>query len=137
MRWIIGNKEFWAFDSKYKIKWDKKAPSKGAQKVKDFLRENFKNHILYEEYRLPRTLLRVDFLSATGKWAIEFMGKQHNEFTAHFHQNKIGFLNSIKRDMKKYQILEDAGFKIVELYDEDLENLTLEYFNKKLNEKDN
>jgi hypothetical protein len=135
MRWTIGDKEFWAFDSKYKIKWDKKAPSKGSQIVKDFLEENFKNHILYEEYRLPKKRLKVDFLSATGRWAIEFHGKQHNSYVKHFHGDKLGFLGSIKRDMEKYNFLKKTGFVVIELYDEDLKDLTYDYFINKVNEE--
>ncbi len=128
MRWLDKNdKLFWYPDNKYKINWQKKAPSKGAQAVKDFLKTHCYGHILFEEYRLPKTLLRVDFLDATKKMAIEFQGEQHDTFNKHFHGDKIGFWNSIKRDVKKWEILQKNDFLLIEIKDEDLP-LTRDFF---------
>lgn len=128
MRWPNNKGELKSHsDNKYRIKWDKPAPSKGAQIVKDFLKKHCYNNICFEEYRLPHTLLRVDFLNATKKFAIEFNGVQHNSFIPHFHKDKIGFWKSNQRDMEKRQILERAGYIVVEIVEEDFP-LTKDFF---------
>lgn len=121
MRWLKhSDKYVWHSDNKYRIKWDKKAPSKGAQAVKDFLYKYCRNQIWYEEYRLPGCLLKVDFLSPNKKIAIEFQGVQHSKFNPHFHGNRLGFLKSIRRDIQKEEILTLNGYTLVEIFDEDL-----------------
>lgn len=133
MKWLNRNgKEFSFADKKYLINWDKPAPSKGSQEVKDFLAANYKFWTWFEEYRIPGTKLRVDFLSTTTKVAIEFHGRQHSSFVKHFHGSKSGFLSSLKRDTKKEELLEKNGFTVVELYEEDLEDLSKEWFEGKL-----
>ncbi len=123
MKWLINNKYGNYSDNKYRIKWDKKSPSKGAQKVKDFLFENCKNHVLFEEYRLPTTRLKCDWIDATIKVCLEYDDKEtghHNQFNKFFHKTRLGYLNSIKRDIKKDKILEENGYKVVRIFEEDL-----------------
>jgi hypothetical protein len=131
MIWKIGNKTKRFHNSKkYLINWNKPAPSIGAQRVKDFLKKEMNVLGLdqwYEEYRLPGTKLFVDFLNLGRKVAIEYNDHSehghHSHFNKFFHKNRIGFLNSIKRDVKKAQILEDNGILLMEIYEEDLDNL--------------
>lgn len=129
MRWRLpkSNKEIWCSDSKYLIDWTKAAPSKGAQVVKVFLQANYSKHIIYEEYFLPKTKLRVDFLVPGKKMAIEFDGIQHSNFNKHFHRNRIGYLNSIGRDTKKEEYLEWNGYRVVRITEDDLDKLSVEW----------
>lgn len=127
MRWLVNNREVWHSDNKYRIKWDKKAPSKGAQAVKDFIYQNCRSLIWYEEYRLPSCLLRVDFLCSSKSFALEFQGPQHETFNKHFHENRNGFLQSIKRDIKKEKILNANGYTLIEIFEKDLP-LTRKFF---------
>lgn len=127
MRWLVNNKERWHSDKKYRIKWEKKAPSKGAQEVKTFIKDNFPNDIWYEEYRVPGTLLKIDFLNATRRFAIEFHGEQHDNYSSFFHGSRAGYRNSIKRDIKKAQFLQNNNYKLIEIYEEDLP-LSKEFF---------
>lgn len=131
--WTVNGKLVKHRDSQYRINWDRKAPSKGSQALKDFLLVNCKNHILYEEYRLPRCRLRVDFLDATKKIGYEFNGQQHITFSSFFHNDRNGFGASIRRDMSKIDFLEKNGYSVVELYDEDLDFLSYKFFKEKFN----
>lgn len=133
MKWLNRNgKEFSFADKRYLINWDKAAPSKGAQAVKDFLGANYRFWTWFEEYRIPGTRLKVDFLSTTTKVAIEFHGRQHNTFVKHWHGSRSGFLSHIKRDVKKEELLEKNGFRLIEMYEEDLDLLNKEWFEDKL-----
>ena len=53
--------------SKYLIDWDKKSKSQLQFKVKQFLRSYWKNHIVYEEFPVYGTRMKVDFVNATKK----------------------------------------------------------------------
>ena len=133
MKWKLpSGREVNHRDGRYKIDWDKKAPSKGAQEVKDFLKKNCFNYIWFEEYRLPGGLLRVDYLSPNRRMVIEFHGRQHSTFVKHFHGSRSGFLSSIKRDVLKSDFLTLNDYKLVEIYDEDLP-VTREFFEEKYN----
>lgn len=133
MKWLNkSGKEFSFADKRYLINWDKPAPSKGSQEVKDFLGANYRFWTWFEEYRVPGTKLKVDFLSTTSKVAIEFHGRQHSQFVKHWHGSKSGFLGHIKRDVKKEELLLKNGFCFIELYDEDLELLSKSWFESRL-----
>ncbi len=136
MRWkLSNNKLVWRNDKKYLINWDKPSRSKEQTKVKDFLKQYCKNDILFEEYVLPSTCLKVDFLNATKKWAIEHQGKgAHNEFNPFFHKNsRANYLASLKRDVKKRKLLEDNGYVFIETFTNELNSLTKEFFLKTYN----
>ncbi len=136
MRWRLNSgKLVWKNDKKYIIDWDKPSRSKEQTKVKEFLRALWKNDIVYEEMPLPGGRLRVDFLNATKKIAIEHQGKgAHNEFNKFFHQNsRANYLASIKRDVKKVKILELNGYTVIETFTKDLDNLSQEFFLKTYN----
>jgi hypothetical protein len=128
MKWKVGRSAVNVVDSDYRIDWNKAAPSKIAQKVKDFLHVNLPYDSWFEEYRIPKTLLRVDYLSFSLKLAIEVSGRQHFQFVDHFHKDRANFLSSVKRDEQKRNILESNEFTICELDDEDVKNLSKELF---------
>jgi hypothetical protein len=128
MRWKINNRNVWQSDAKYRIKWDKKAPSKGAQIVKDYLKKWCYNYIWYEEYFLPKTRLRIDYLCPSKLVAIEFDGPQHQSYNKFFHGSRAGYLASIKRDVKKTEILESNGYTVINLTEEDLPKLNQKFF---------
>ena len=117
-------------DLRYRIDWSRPAPSKGAQEVKNFLRDSAFVFSWYEEYRIPRTRLRIDFLCPELQIAIEFQGEQHNNYVKHMHGSKNGYLNSINRDRKKSEILEYNEIRLIEIYKEDLP-LTKKWFREK------
>ena len=133
MRWICDNNREISFNIfRYRIDPARKAPSKGSQYVKEFLLQVSPNDVWTEELRIPRTKLRVDFVNFTKKYAIEFNGGCHHEsYVKHFHKNRIGFLKALRRDASKAIHLERNNIQLIEIYDDDLDYLTRDWFQKK------
>ena len=117
--------------SKYLIDWNKKSRSKLQKRVKDFLKSHWVAHVVYEEFPVYGTRLKVDILNATIKVAVEVNGPQHSSFNKFFHGNsRAKYLASIKRDWQKANWLEKNGYKLIELEESDLENLSKESIEK-------
>ena len=115
--------------SKYLIDWGKKSRSKIQFKTKQFLKEYWKNHIVYEEFPVYGTKMKVDILNATKKIAVEVQGNQHVSFNKFFHNNsRLKYLESIKRDAQKAQWLEKNGYTLVEIHEKEVESLNKEFF---------
>ena len=111
--------------NKYLIDWDKKSRSKIQFKTKQFLKEYWENHIVYEEFPVYGTRLKVDILNATKKIAVEVNGSQHSSFNKFFHGNsRQKFLQSIKRDCKKLDWLEVNGFEVIEIEENEVPKLS-------------
>jgi hypothetical protein len=117
---------------KYLVDWESKSRSKLQFKFKQFLFPYWKNHIVYEEFPVYGSMLKVDILNATKKIAVEIQGKQHESFNEFFHgHSRFKYLQSIKRDVKKERWLELNEFKFLELYESDLKNLSPQYIEEK------
>jgi len=117
--------------SKYKLDWDKKSRSIIQFQTKQFLRPYWMGHVLFEEFPVYGSLLKVDIMNFTNKVAIEVNGPQHNEFH-HFHNGKPSlYLKSIKNDMQKIDWLEKNGFKVVEINFDEVPKLSPEFFKEK------
>ena len=118
--------------SKYLIKWNKKSRSKVQFKTKKFLEPFWKGQIVYEEFPVYGSRMTVDILNATKKLAIEVQGKQHGEFNKFFHNNsRLKYLEGIKRDIKKAEWLESNGFILLEIEEDEVESLSLDFFLEK------
>lgn len=115
--------------SKYLINWNKKSRSKVQFKTKKFLEPFWKGQIVYEEFPVYGSRMTVDILNATKKLAIEVQGKQHGEFNKFFHNNsRLKYLEGIKRDIKKAEWLENNGFILLEIEEDEVDSLSLEFF---------
>lgn len=118
--------------SKYLINWDKESRSKVQFKVKQFLKTYWKNQIVYEEFPVYGSLMKVDFLNATKRIAIEVQGNQHNAFNKFFHDgSRLNYLNSIKRDMRKLEWLEKNEFTVIEINEGEINDLSVEWVEEK------
>lgn len=122
---------------RYKIKWDKKSRSKIQYKIKQFLKPFWQNQVVYEEFPVYGTKMKVDILNATKRVAIEVQGRQHGEFNKFFHNNsRLEYLQSIKRDQEKALWLQQNDFKLIEITEDEInassEDFLLEYFEKDL-----
>ena len=131
MKWITpSNKVVDISIKKYLIRWGEHAASKEAQVVKEFLFKYCKNHIILEEFRIPRQRLFVDFIDLNYKIAIEHQGAAHfNYIKNHFHKSKFDYLKQMKRDEEKRAILEKNGFRVIETMKKDFP-LTEEWLNE-------
>ena len=122
---------------KYRINWNKKCKSKIQFKIKKMLEPYWKNNIVYEEFPVYGTKMKVDILNATKKVAVEVQGRQHTEFNKFFHNNsRAEYLQSIKRDHEKALWLQKNDFKLIEITEEEInthsEEFLLKYFKKDL-----
>lgn len=118
--------------SKYLIDWGKKSRSKIQFATKQFLKEYWKNHIVYEEFPVYGTRLKVDILNATKKIAVEVNGRQHSTFNKFFHGgSRQKFLQSIKRDCKKLDWLESNNFEVIEIEEDEVPLLSCELIEAK------
>lgn len=103
---------------KYLIDWDGKSRSKIQYGVKQFLKEYWSNHIVFEEFPVAGTRLSLDFYNANKKVAIEVQGKQHTKYVPFFHgKNKINYINQLRRDQDKLKFCELNDIHLVEIYD--------------------
>lgn len=120
--------------SKYLIKWDAKSRSNIQFEVKQFLKKYWSNQIVYEEFPVYGTRMKVDIVNATKKIAIEVQGRQHTSFNKFFHNNsRLKYLESIKRDFQKREWLEKNGFQIAEIEENEVKKLSISFFLKNFN----
>ena len=111
----------------YVIDWNHKVS--GPQKlVKDFLKPYWKADCILEEFRIPGSKLRIDLFNISKHIVLEVSPIQHQEFNEFFHKTRAGFLQALKRDMDKRKWAEDNEFTFIELYEDDLSNLTVKWF---------
>jgi hypothetical protein len=106
-----------------RIKWSIKRASDAQYRTKLFLKEFWEQDAVFEEFIIPGSRLRVDFINFTKKIAVEVSGRQHEEFNKFFHKNRIGFIKSVKRDFQKIKWLEINDIKLIEIYDHETFNL--------------
>lgn len=117
--------------NKYRIDWDR-VVSKPQKAVKDFLHPYWKGKVILEEFKIPGQRLRFDLVNMNDHIIVEVSPKKlHGEFNKFFHKTRMGYANSIKRDMSKFDWAEQNGFVLVEVFDEDIEVLSREWFREK------
>ena len=118
--------------SRFLIKWDAKSRSKLQFRVKKFLKPFWGNQIVYEEFPVYGSRMKVDFINATKRIAVEVNGPQHNNFNKFFHNNsRLNYLEHIKRDLEKIKWLESNNFKILELEEGDVDKLSKDFIKEK------
>ena len=113
---------------KHLIKWRSKSRSKRQRYVKLFLKDFWKDHIVFEEFPLVGTRMTFDFYNASKKIAIEVQGRQHTQYVPFFHGTKMNYLAQLKRDQEKAQFCLLNEIKLVEVYEDD--EVTVEFFRK-------
>lgn len=118
--------------NQYVIDWDGKSASNIQFKVKQFLKPYWRQYMVYEEFPVFGTQMRVDFINLSLRIAVEVNGDQHYEFNEHFHRGQpANYLYSIKRDALKEKWLHRNNFKIVEIYQEEADKLSKAFFKEK------
>lgn len=119
--------------SKYLIKWDGQCKSKIQFQTKQFLKPFWRACIVYEEFPVYGTMMKVDILNATFKIAVEINGPQHSQLH-YFHNNEpVQYLDSVKRDVKKMDWLKLNGFQLVEINFDEVPLLSTSFFKEKFN----
>lgn len=91
------------------------------KQARELLKEEFPFSVIFEEVKTPKDKLYFDFFLPLEKVCLEVQGKQHYEYTSHFHTSSIGFLESKKRDRMKKEWCEINQMYYIELpYNEDI-----------------
>jgi len=119
--------------SKYLIDWDGKCRSKIQLKVKQFLKEFWENHVVYEEFPVFGTRLKVDLVNITKRIAVEVQGQQHTTYNKFFHGSRTGYWKSIKRDVQKDNWLVSNDFHLIEVNYDEVDKLSKSFFEKQFN----
>jgi len=118
----------------YIIDWQKPCRSKIQFATKQFLKTFWKNHVVYEEFPVFGSRLKVDIVNATLRIAVEVQGKQHTSYNKFFHgESRLNYLKSIKRDVVKEKWLSANNFKFVEIYEDEVKDLSTQFFKDKFN----
>ena len=96
------------------VDWDKNSRSKLQFKVKQFLKPFWEKHVVYEEFPVFGTRMKVDIVNATKYIAVEVNGQQHGTFNKFFHGNsRHKYFQSLSRDWKKEEWLDKNGFELI------------------------
>ncbi len=119
--------------ARYMIDWDAKCRSKYQWEIKQWLRQYWHHHICLEEFLLPGSRLRCDFVNLTRKAIIEMNGVQHDKYNKHFHRgSRLNFMSQVTRDQIKRDWANANGFVLIEIQPSDLP-LTTTFFKEKYN----
>ena len=95
---LTGSEKRITHAKKYLIKWDQKSRSKIQFKTKQFLKEYWSSHVVFEEFPVAGTRLKFDFYNANKRTAVEVHGAQHTKFVQFFHGRKSNFVKQLRRD---------------------------------------
>ena len=117
--------------SQYIVDWDGKSRSNIQFETKQFLKQFWKNHIVYEEFPVYGSLMKVDIVNATMRIAVEVNGAQHNQFHYFHNKSPAKYLKSIKNDIQKREWLEKNNFKVVEINHDEVALLSHSFFKEK------
>jgi hypothetical protein len=117
--------------NRYLIDWDGESKSLLQYKVKQFLKPFWKQYIVYEEFPVYGTLLKVDILNASLRIAVEINGPQHSMFHYFHNKSPSNYLESIKRDIRKKEWLAKNEFKLVEINFDAVDTLNKNFFKEK------
>ena len=106
----------------YLINWEEGSRSKLQGKVKKFLKVFWDGDVVFEEFPVVGSRLTLDFYNATKNIAIEVQGKQHTKYNKFFHKdNKINYLNQLKRDDEKLAFCDLNSIKLLEVHEENVD----------------
>ena len=98
--------------------------SQGEWKIIHILKEakiDFEREKTFKDLRLG--LLRYDFFIPDKKILIEFNGRQHYVYTAHFFKSRQEFLAQQERDRKKISYALAHGYKMFCIPDWEFDNI--------------
>jgi len=102
-------------------KYVNKHKSELHTKCRTLLQTIFPARVFLEEVPIPGLKLYVDFFLIFSSTVIEVQGRQHLEYTPHFHANKLEFYRARQRDELKRRWCELNNIGMVELlYNEDI-----------------
>lgn len=115
----------------YLVNWDKKCRSIFQKTVQDYLRKFWEKDRCVAEFPVPGSRCSVDLINFDKMIAVEMQGAQHQNFIpGFFHKTPVDYLNQLKRDLMKEEVLRINRIKLIEIFPEDLP-LTKKFFKDK------
>ena len=115
----------------YITDWNAPCRSKAQFNVKKFFEPYWCAHVVCEEFPVAGSRMKCDFVNFTKKIAVETHGQQHDKFVPFFHKNRTNFKKSFKRDLIKYKWLETNGFQVIEIFDNEIKDLSKQWILEK------
>jgi len=94
--------------------------SKIADHTYNLLKESFPHHTIFIEHyvKYKSNKLFFDFFIKELSVLIEVQGRQHDEYVEHFHGDRSGFFNSMRRDNLKKEYCQLNDMTLVEIRSE-------------------
>jgi hypothetical protein len=130
----LNGKLVWKTVRRFLIDWDRPERSKFQFDVKKFLQKYWGGCVVYSEFPVYGSLLKIDIFNASRMVAVEVQGKQHQEYVKHFSGSRAGWLAQMKRDMLKVEFCDLNNITLLEILPEDMP-LTYKFFVSKFNIK--
>ncbi len=116
---LVGSQKRVSKPKRYLINWDQESKSKIQFTAKQFLKEYWSEHVVFEEFPVAGTRLSFDFYNANKKVAVEVQGAQHTQYVPFFHGRKSQFVRQLRRDQQKIDFCKLNGIKLVEIFHDD------------------
>lgn len=118
--------------NKYKVDWDNSGASSLETRFRDLIRPFWAGSIILFQFRIPGSLMRIDFLNLNKKLAVEINGPQHDNFNKFFCNNsRAKYLSGIRSDSNKAKWCLDNDIKLLTLIEEDLDWFSEKYIKEK------
>lgn len=112
----------------YRINWSANSRSKLQFRVKQLLKVIWSVDVVFEEFPVFGSRMKIDFYNGTRKIAVEVNGPQHDKVIPFFHgDSPTGFVKSVKRDLDKANWCVKNGIRLVEVIESDLKDLKAFY----------
>lgn len=122
--------------NKRRVDWNGKSRSILQRMVKDILREIWELDIVYEEFPVFGSRYSLDFYNASKCIALEVQGKQHTQYNQFFHgKNRLNFGEQLKRDGMKRDFCDTNDIRLIEIFEEDRSELSLDFMKKIIKEE--
>lgn len=115
---------------KRRIVWDSESKSKFQKQVKQYLKQYWVRDVVYEEFYVYGTRYTLDFFNATKKIAVEVNGGFHHKFTPFFQKSEFDYLKQLKHDETKRKFCEINNIRLIEIFYNEKNSLSKEYFDK-------
>jgi len=116
---------------KSNIDWERKI-SAPQLFVKQFLFPYWKRDVVCEEFLIPGSKLRLDLFNMSKGIVVEVSpDNYHKTYNNWLHKTRVSFSEKVKNDEQKLLWCNSNNIHFIELYDQDLDNLSHEYIKQK------
>ncbi len=113
--------------ARLKIDWEGDFGSNFEAEFADWIHPYWKHDFVVTQFRVPGTKYSLDFFNITKRIAAEIQGRQHQQYVKWLSGSRSGYLDQIKRDLKKSDWCVLNQVKLIEILPEDMP-LTKDFF---------